>query len=53
MSNNFIENRDRVSARYVQCGLRGEVIFGTGKKQIPFIDPYGNKSYRTECENGM
>lgn len=28
-------------------GLRGVVTFGTGRKQVPFVDPYGNKSYRT------
>lgn len=32
-------------------GLRGEVIFGTGKIIIPFIDPFGNQSYRTEFQN--
>lgn len=31
-------------------GLRGEVIFGRGLKKIPFTDPYGNESYRTEFE---
>lgn len=31
-------------------GLRGEVIFGRGRKQIPFIDPYGHETYRTEFE---
>ena len=29
-------------------GLRGEVIFGKGLIKIPFIDPYGKMSYRTE-----
>ena len=48
----LIKMKDRVSAADIHAGgFRGEVIFGTGKKQIPFIDPYGNQSYRTEFEN--
>lgn len=47
----LLKMKDRVSARDSHLGgFRGEVIFGTGKKQIPFIDPYGNPSYRTEFE---
>jgi hypothetical protein len=26
-------------------GLRGEVIFGIGREEVPFIDPYGKPSY--------
>jgi len=52
MSNRLIKIKDKVSAVDIAPGgLRGEVIFGTGKKQIPFTDPYGNLSYRTEFEN--
>lgn len=31
-------------------GIRGEVIFGRGKRRIPFIDPFGKQSYRTEFD---
>lgn len=31
-------------------GFGGHIIFGRGKKQVPFIDPFGNMSYRTEFE---
>ncbi len=30
--------------------LRGEIIFGRGKKQVPFVDPFGRTTYRTEFE---
>lgn len=51
MSNRLIKMKDKVSTRDNHMGgLRGEVIFGIGKKEIPFIDPYGNKSYRTEFD---
>lgn len=43
--------RDKVSAQdRGKGGLHGEVLFGKGLKKIPFIDPYGNLSYRTEFE---
>ena len=48
-----IRIKDRVSTtRDVSRagGIRGEVIFGVNKKVIPFIDPFGNQSYRTEFE---
>lgn len=31
-------------------GLRGEVIFGTGKHTVEYINPFGVKSFRTEFE---
>ena len=31
-------------------GLRGEITFGKGLHQEEFIDPYGNKSYRSKFE---
>lgn len=31
-------------------GLRGEVLFGRGLKQVPYTDPFGNKTYRSEFE---
>lgn len=34
-----------------KAGIRGEVIFGRGLKKIPFIDPFGKQSYRTEFEH--
>lgn len=47
-----IRMRDKVSAHeFGSGGIRGEVIFGRGKKKIPFIDPFGNMSYRTEFEH--
>lgn len=54
MSTRRIKMRDKVSTNDIHLGgLRGEVIFGTGKKQIPFIDPYGNQSYYTKFENEL
>ena len=48
----LIKMKDRVSSNdTIVGGLRGEVIFGTGRKEIPFIDPFGNQSYHTEFEN--
>lgn len=38
--------KDRLSS-HDYSGLYGEIIFGTGKHIIPFIDPYGNESFRT------
>ena len=50
----LIKMKDKIITNDIHPGgFRGEVIFGTGKKQIPFIDPYGNKSYRTEFENEL
>ena len=34
-------------------GLRGEVIFGKGLKQIPYTDPYGNKVFRSKFEEEL
>ena len=31
-------------------GLTGELIFGTGRHQVEYIDPFGVKSFRTEFE---
>lgn len=31
-------------------GLRGEVIFGTGRHYVDYTDPFGNKSRRTEFD---
>jgi len=47
----LIKMKDRVSTIDTHNGgFRGEVIFGIGKKEIPFIDPYGNPAYRTEFD---
>ena len=53
MSNRLIKIKDKVSTKDIITGggFRGEVIFGKGKKKIPFIDPFGNQSYRTEFED--
>lgn len=51
MGKRIIRVRDRVGAiENTSGGLKGEVIFGKGLKKIPFIDPYGQLSYRTEFE---
>lgn len=44
--------KDKISSNDISHlgGFRGQVIFGRNKKKIPFIDPFGNKSYRTEFE---
>lgn len=55
MSRRIIQMKDKVVASELNHmgGFRGEVIFGRGKKQIPFIDPFGNQSYRTEFEQEL
>ena len=50
MSSHLIKIKDGLYTRDMSTGLRGEVIFGIGKKLVPFIDPYGNQSYRTEFD---
>ena len=37
---------DRFATRD-SAGLRGELIFGTGRRTVPFIDPFGNPSFKT------
>lgn len=32
----------------IKCGFRGEFIVGKNKRIVEYIDPYGNKSYRTK-----
>lgn len=36
-----------------QFGFKGELIFGKGLKQVPYIDPFGNKTYRSEFEKEL
>jgi hypothetical protein len=31
-------------------GLRGEVIFGRGKHLVPYVDPFGNKTFITKFD---
>jgi len=46
-----INFKDRVGTHEnLPGGLYGEVIFGKGRHVVPFIDPYGRQSYRTEFE---
>lgn len=46
-----IRIKDKVGAQELTGGgLKGHVIFGKGLKKIPFMDPYGRLSYRTEFE---
>ena len=42
---NLLTVRDGIS-----CGLRGEVIFGTGRHDVEYINPFGQKSVRSEFE---
>lgn len=46
MFDKIIETDERSSGGM----LRGEIIFGRGKKQVPFVDPFGRTTYRTEFE---
>lgn len=32
------------------CGLKGKVIFGTGRHTVPYTDPFGNTTYITEFD---
>lgn len=51
MGKRRIRFKDRIGTREIGLGgLHGEVIFGKGLKKVPFVDPYGNLSYRTEFE---
>ena len=45
--NKLIRMKDKIGTHDTFNGLYGEVIFGTGKHVVPFIDPFGNKSFRT------
>ena len=46
-----INAKDKIATRDNRIGgLRGELIFGRGRHVVPFVDPYGNKSYRTEFD---
>lgn len=45
--NKIIRMKDKIGTHDAINGLYGEVIFGTGKHIVPFIDPFGNKSFRT------
>lgn len=48
MGNTMIRMRDGLS--HHDSMFRGEVIIGRGRKQVPYIDPYGKLTYRTEFE---
>jgi len=48
--NKQIKMKDRISYIDMAGGLRGLVIFGRGKHEVPYIDPFGNKSFKTEFE---
>lgn len=51
----IIQIKDNVSTleQPFVSGLRGEVIFGRGLKQVPFIDPFGKRCYRSEFEEEL
>ena len=44
---NKISFRDNMNLRDRIGGLRGEVIFGTGRHLVDYTDPFGNKAQRT------
>jgi len=48
--NKKIRIKERIRASDNCHGFRGEIIFGKNKKVVPYIDPFGNQSYRTEFE---
>jgi len=48
-----IRIKDRYSNREIPHGLRGEVIFGKGRIQEEYTDPYGNKSYITKFKEEL
>ena len=51
MNNRIIKMRDRVSAKDNHMGgFRGEVIFGRGRKEVHYTDPYGNDAIRSEFD---
>ena len=52
MSNRIIVTRDKIGTKEGSSigGIHGEVIFGRKKKMIPFVDPFGKTTYRTEFE---
>lgn len=51
----FIKCNDHISTTdtIAKYGLRGELIFGKGLKQVPYTDPFGNKTYRSEFEKEL
>lgn len=51
MANRVIRLKDKVGTQDSSLGgLYGEIIFGKGLKKIPYIDPYGHKSFHCEFE---
>jgi len=48
--NDSIGYIDPGTAALMSGGFRGEVIFGRGKKAVPFTDPFGHQSFKTEFE---
>lgn len=52
MSTRLINMRDKVTTieNSHMGGFRGEVIFGRGRKTIPYIDPFGHQNYRSEFD---
>lgn len=52
----IIKINDNISTSDQQVcskGLVGEWIFGKGLKQVPFIDPFGKKCFRSEFEEEL
>ena len=50
MSDRYIKMNDKMSTVDNIGGLRGEVIFGIGRHDVPFIDAYGKASVRSEFD---
>ena len=45
-----IRFKDKVGHSEHASGLKGKVIFGTGKHLVEYINPFGEKAYRTEFD---
>lgn len=52
MGRKLINVRDKIvaSEQSHNGGFAGRVIFGRGKHLVPFIDPFGHQSFRTEFD---
>lgn len=48
-----IRIKDDIGAEDHFKGLRGVATFGKGLKHVPYTDPYGNKTYRSEFEETL
>jgi hypothetical protein len=52
MGKRHFKIKDRIKGRdELYGGLRGEVIFGTNRINVPYIDSNGNKAFKSDFEN--